>query len=91
MEVERREQQQVSAKLAYQRWLKNKQAEDKVQMKEKAIQMELRRHKALERQETRRRAQEGFLLWKQQRDLETRLQRQLEKEWMAAISSPSRG
>ena len=91
MEMERREQQLVVARLAYQRWLKGKHEEDEVLRKERMRERELNKLKEAEKQGERRRAQEVFRSWKQQKDLELKLQRQMEREERMALTPPPRG
>ena len=90
MELERRDQHRAVAKVAYQRWLKNKQEEDTLIDKERARERELNRLKWLEKESERKRTLETFKSWKEQKDLESRLHRQLQKEGRKALTPPPR-
>ncbi len=91
LELEQREQRWHAGKLAYQGWLRNKQEEDELVKKEREFQRELRRLQAQEEEEDRRRAKEVFIVWKEQKDLELKLERQLEREERRSLTPPPRG
>lgn len=91
LELERQEQRRIVGKLAYQRWLKNKQDEDELLKKEKVLEKEVKKLKMAEKEEEKYRAQETFRSWKRQKALEMKLQRQLEGEETRACSPTPRG
>ena len=91
LELERQEQRRIVGKLAYQRWLKNKQDEDELLKKEKVLEKEVKKLKVAEKEEEKYRAQETFRSWKRQKALEMKLQRQLEGEETRACSPTPRG
>ena len=81
----------MTGELAYQRWLKKKHEEDELAKKEKLIEKEVNRLKAAEREEMKQRVQETYRSWKQKKDVELKLQRELEKEKARACSPTPRG
>ena len=81
----------MTGKLAYQRWLKKKHEEDELAKKEKQIEKEVNRLKAAEREEVKQRVQETYRSWKQKKDVELKLQRELERKKARACSPTPRG
>lgn len=91
LELEREEQRRMTGKLAYQRWLKKKHEEDELLKKEKLIEKEVNRLKSAEREEAKQRVQETYRSWKQKKDVELKLQKELEREKARACSPAPRG
>ena len=81
----------MTGKLAYQRWLKKKHEEDELLKKEKLIEKEVNRLKSAEREEAKHRVQETYRSWKQKKDVEVKLQKELEREKARACSPAPRG
>lgn len=76
---------------AFRNWLKQKQEEDELRKKDRAVQRELRKFKDDEKRERRRKAEETFNTWKLQKDLELSLQKSNEKHRAKSLSPPHRG
>ena len=75
---------------AFRNWLKQKQEEDELMKKDRAVQRELRKFKDDEKRERRRKAEETFNTWKLQKDLELSLQKSNEKHRAKSLSPPHR-
>jgi hypothetical protein len=76
---------------AFRNWLKQKQEEDELMKKDRAVQRELRKFKDEEKRERNRKAEETFNTWKLQKDLELSLQKSNEKHRAKSLSPPHRG
>ncbi|XP_064390208.1 microtubule-associated protein 9-like [Halichondria panicea] len=75
-----RRQQRDVGRLAFQRWLKTKQNEDSMKMKEKAYLNQVEKLRQQSKAEEQRRAKDKVEMWRTQKDFETRLQRENERQ-----------
>ena len=90
VEMERMEQQRAVSQVAYQRWLKTKQEEDLVLRKERDREREWRRLQEEEKRAAKRQAQETFNSWKQQKDSDTKFQKEVQQERELMLFTPFR-
>lgn len=91
-EIEQREQRRSFSRQAYQRWMKEREEQDAILMKERQKEKEMECLKAEERREQMRRAMASFQSWKTVKDVELKLKRRLGEEpsWVLPIPSRSK-
>lgn len=85
------EQNRGVGQAAFKNWLKQKQQEDELMKKERAVQRELQRLREEEKKVRRRRAEESFNMWRVQKDMELRLQKSNERHRAKSLSPTPRG
>ncbi len=90
-QADSRRQQRDVGRLAFQRWLKTKQNEDAMRLKEKAFLNQVEKLRQQSKAEEQRRAKDKVEMWKTQKDLETRLQRENEREMTKMLAHSPRG
>ncbi len=86
-----RRQQRDVGRLAFQRWLKTKQNEDSMKMKEKAYLNQVEKLRQQSKAEEQRRAKDKVEMWRTQKDFETRLQRENERQMTKMLAYSPRG
>lgn len=89
--LESQRQQREVRSMAFQRWLKVKQNEDAARKKEQAYLNEVEKLRQQNKAEEKRRSKERFEMWKTQKDYESHLQRENEKEMSRIVTPLPRG